>query len=52
MAAYMKQRFAFFGFQFEILRRQRNQITALRVIPPARTAEPADANAPAKPQQA
>ncbi len=29
------QRFAFFGFKFEILRRQRNQITALRVIPPA-----------------
>ncbi len=28
------QRFAFFGYQFEILRRQRNQITALRVIPP------------------
>ncbi len=25
------QRFAFFGFKFEILRRQRNQITALRV---------------------
>jgi Mg2+/Co2+ transporter CorB len=31
------QRFAFFGFKFEVLRRQRNQITALRVIPPART---------------
>jgi Mg2+/Co2+ transporter CorB len=28
------QRFGFFGFKFEILRRQRNQITALRVIPP------------------
>jgi Mg2+/Co2+ transporter CorB len=28
------QRFAFFGFKFEVLRRQRNQITALRVIPP------------------
>jgi Mg2+/Co2+ transporter CorB len=42
------QRFAFFGYQFEILRRQRNQITALRVIPPAAAA----ANAPAKPQQA
>ena len=37
------QRFAFFGYQFEILRRQRNQITALRVIPPA-------PSAPAKPQ--
>jgi Mg2+/Co2+ transporter CorB len=30
------QRFAFFGYQFEILRRQRNQITALRVTPPAK----------------
>lgn len=28
------QRFAFFGFEFEILRRQRNQITAIRVTPP------------------
>lgn len=28
-----RQRFAFYGFQFEILRRQRNQITALRVTP-------------------
>jgi Mg2+/Co2+ transporter CorB len=33
------QRFAFYGFKFEILRRQRNQITALRVIPPEKTAE-------------
>jgi Mg2+/Co2+ transporter CorB len=31
------QRFAFFGFKFEVLRRQRNQITALLVIPPANT---------------
>ncbi|MBL6853898.1 MAG: HlyC/CorC family transporter [Alphaproteobacteria bacterium] len=46
------QRFAFFGFQFEILRRQRNQITALRVIPPAKSAEPLAASVPAKPQQA
>jgi Mg2+/Co2+ transporter CorB len=30
------QRFAFFGFTFEILRRQRNQITALKVTPAAR----------------
>jgi Mg2+/Co2+ transporter CorB len=30
------QRFAFFGYQFEILRRQRNQITALRIIPPTK----------------
>jgi Mg2+/Co2+ transporter CorB len=36
------QRFAFFGFQFEVLRRQRNQITALRVIPPS---EPVKADA-------
>lgn len=28
------QRFAFFGYTFEILRRQRNQITAVRVTPP------------------
>ena len=28
------QRFAFYGFQFEVQRRQRNQITALRVVPP------------------
>jgi len=41
------QRFAFFGYQFEILRRQRNQITALRIVPPANV--PTKANAPAKP---
>jgi Mg2+/Co2+ transporter CorB len=29
-----RQRFAFYGFKFEILRRQRNQITALRITPP------------------
>jgi Mg2+/Co2+ transporter CorB len=29
------QRFGFYGFQFEIVRRQRNQITLLRVTPPA-----------------
>jgi Mg2+/Co2+ transporter CorB len=34
------QRFAFFGYTFEILRRQRNQVTALRVVPPpAKTSE-------------
>jgi Mg2+/Co2+ transporter CorB len=33
------QRFAYFGFVFEIVRRQRNQITALRVIPPAASAD-------------
>lgn len=32
------QRFAFFGYTFEIMRRQRNQITALRVVPPPRPA--------------
>jgi Mg2+/Co2+ transporter CorB len=31
------QRFAFHGYKFEILRRQRNQITALRVTPPQKT---------------
>ncbi len=30
------QRFGFFGFKFEVLRRQRNQITALKVIPPVK----------------
>jgi Mg2+/Co2+ transporter CorB len=30
-------RFAFFGFKFEVLKRQRNQITALKVTPPATT---------------
>jgi Mg2+/Co2+ transporter CorB len=29
-----RQRFAFHGYKFEILRRQRNQITALRIVPP------------------
>ncbi|HEX4293923.1 MAG TPA: HlyC/CorC family transporter [Rhizomicrobium sp.] len=33
------QRFAFFGFKFEILRRQRNQITALRVTAPSETTD-------------
>ena len=48
----LSERFAFFGFQFEILRRQRNQITALRVIPPTKPAgeEPLAASVPAKPQ--
>jgi len=31
------QRFAFFGYTFEIMRRQRNQITAVRVIPAVKT---------------
>jgi Mg2+/Co2+ transporter CorB len=29
-----KQLFAFYGYTFEILRRQRNQITAIRITPP------------------
>jgi Mg2+/Co2+ transporter CorB len=33
------QRFAFFGFTFEILRRQRNQVTALRILPPVKANE-------------
>jgi Mg2+/Co2+ transporter CorB len=39
------QRFKYFGYEFEVLRRQRNQITALRVTPPA-------PDAPEKPQTA
>jgi Mg2+/Co2+ transporter CorB len=34
------QSFAFHGFRFEVLRRQRNQIVLLRIVPPA-TDEPA-----------
>jgi Mg2+/Co2+ transporter CorB len=34
------QRFAFFGYTFEIMRRQRNQITAVRVIPAAKPSAP------------
>jgi Mg2+/Co2+ transporter CorB len=34
------QRFAFFGYTFEIMRRQRNQITALRIVPPVSAAQP------------
>ena len=36
----MGQSFAFYGFKFEVLTRQRNQITSLRLTPPA--AESAD----------
>jgi Mg2+/Co2+ transporter CorB len=39
-----RQRFAFHGFKFEILRRQRNQITALRVTAPAANASNMEAN--------
>ncbi len=35
-----KQVFTFHGYRFEVLRRQRNQITLLRVSPPQRPAEP------------
>jgi Mg2+/Co2+ transporter CorB len=35
------QRFAFHGYMFEILRRQRNQITVLRIHPPSRKTEAA-----------
>ncbi len=35
------QRFAFFGFIFEIMRRQRNQITAIRIIPPQKNGQAA-----------
>jgi Mg2+/Co2+ transporter CorB len=33
------QRFAFFGYKFEVLRRQRNQITAIKVTPPLKHAK-------------
>jgi CBS domain containing-hemolysin-like protein len=32
------QVFSFYGFKFEVLRRQRNQVTALRITPPAKAA--------------
>ena len=35
-----KQRFSFYGYMFEILRRQRNQITAIKVTPPSVPATP------------
>lgn len=35
------QSFSFYGFRFEILRRQRHQITALRVTPPPELRRPA-----------
>ena len=46
------QRFAFFGYKFEILRRQRNQITALRVTPPQKADVVHRANARSRPQRA
>ena len=33
------QRFAFFGYKFEVLRRQRNQITAIKITPPPKHAK-------------
>jgi len=41
------QVFTFYGFRFEILRRQRNQITLVRVTPPAAGGEDAPASGPA-----
>jgi Mg2+/Co2+ transporter CorB len=41
------QRFAFFGYTFEIMRRQRNQITALRIVPPPERGQPSGARASA-----
>jgi CBS domain containing-hemolysin-like protein len=41
------QRFAFFGYTFEVMRRQRNQITALRIVPPRSDGLPSAAMAPA-----
>ena len=38
-----RQTFAFHGFRFEVLRKNRNRITALRVAP---VAQPRDADAP------
>lgn len=38
-----KQRFSFYGYMFEILRRQRNQITAIKVTPPSVPATPPQA---------
>ncbi len=37
------QRFAFYGFKFEVLRRQRNQITVIRVVAPQTEKEKAAA---------
>jgi Mg2+/Co2+ transporter CorB len=36
------QIFAFYGYKFEVLRRHRNQITALRITPPRRRRETAE----------
>jgi Mg2+/Co2+ transporter CorB len=38
------QMFSFFGFKFEVVRRQRNQITAIRIVPPAPDADEFAAN--------
>ncbi len=40
------QVFAFHGFTFEVLRRRRNQITALRIVPPAGLRTAGSANGP------
>ena len=38
------QMFSFFGFKFEVVRRQRNQITAIRIVPPMPDADEFAAN--------
>ncbi len=35
------QTFVFYGVKFEVLARQRNQITSLRITPPQQTVDPA-----------
>jgi Mg2+/Co2+ transporter CorB len=40
------QTFTFYGFRFDILRRQRNQITLLRVTPPANLGQELEAERP------
>ena len=39
------QAFTFYGFKFEVLRKQRNRITALRITPPRRSSRAAPARA-------
>lgn len=38
------QVFIFYGFRFEIMRRQRNQITLIKVTPPAKSSDTQDGN--------
>ncbi len=39
------QAFTFYGFKFEVLRKQRNRITALRITPPRPVRRPSSARA-------